>query len=120
MKSVCGQLAINTEARRVWVSGKEIRLAMKEFDLLAMLVSDPGRAWSKTELLTVVWGENMMLWQNATVIEHVGRLRKKLKLDPQEPPFLQTVRGHGYRYERREEPRWEPDQVTPTQQEKQA
>lgn len=106
----CGQLAVDTEGRRVYVDNAEVALRPKEHDLLVTLASAPGKAWSKIELLDLVWGDNMGAWQDATLTEHMRRLRNKLNLDPAYPPFLQTVRGHGYRYERRSRPRWEPDQ----------
>ena len=104
------QLAVYAEQRRVYVRGEEVNLTPKEFDLLTTLASKPGYAWSKIELLDLVWGEDMMQWQDATITEHMRRVRLKLNLDPAFPPYLQTIRGYGYRFERRTEPRWEFDQ----------
>ena len=90
---------IDRESRNVWVDGSPIELAAKEFELLAYLVDHPRRACSRSELLAAVWSSHAG-WQNeATVTEHVYRLRLKLEADPQQPRLLRTVRAVGYRWE---------------------
>ena len=90
---------IDSESRNVWVAGKPIELAAKEFDLLAYLVDHPRRACRRSELLAAVWSSESG-WQNeATVTEHVYRLRLKIEADPQRPIWLRTVRAVGYRWE---------------------
>jgi two-component system, OmpR family, phosphate regulon response regulator PhoB len=90
---------IDRESRDVWVEGTPIDLAAKEFDLLAYLVDHPRRACRRSELLAAVWSSDSG-WQNeATVTEHVYRLRLKIEADPQRPRWLRTVRAVGYRWE---------------------
>jgi len=86
-------------SRSVWVDGRSIELAAKEFDLLAYLVEHPRRACRRSELLAAVWSSDSD-WQNeSTVTEHVYRLRTKIETDPQNPKWLRTVRAVGYRWE---------------------
>lgn len=90
---------IDRESRNSWVDGEPIDLAAKEFDLLAYLVEHPRRACRRSELLAAVWSSDSG-WQNeATVTEHVYRLRLKIEADPQHPRWLRTVRAVGYRWE---------------------
>jgi DNA-binding response OmpR family regulator len=90
---------IDRESRNVWVDGAPIELAAKEFDLLAYLMDHPWRACRRSELLGAVWSSESG-WQNeATVTEHVYRLRNKIEADPQHPTWLRTVRAVGYRWE---------------------
>ena len=90
---------IDNESRDVWVDGTPIELTAKEFDLLAYLVDHPRRACRRSELLAEVWS-NDSGWQNeATVTEHVYRVRLKIEADPQRPRWLRTVRAFGYRWE---------------------
>jgi two-component system, OmpR family, phosphate regulon response regulator PhoB len=90
---------IDGESRNVWVNGTPVELAAKEFDLLAYLVDHPQRACRRSELLAAVWSSETG-WQNeATVTEHVYRLRAKIEIDRQRPKWLRTVRSVGYRWE---------------------
>ena len=90
---------IDGESRNVWVNGAPIELAAKEFDLLSYLVEHPHRACRRSELLAAVWSSESG-WQNeATVTEHVYRLRAKIEADRQRPKWLRTVRSVGYRWE---------------------
>jgi two-component system, OmpR family, phosphate regulon response regulator PhoB len=90
---------IDGESRNVWVDGTPVELAAKEFDLLAYFVAHPKRACRRSELLAAVWSSDSG-WQNeATVTEHVYRLRAKIEADPQHPKWLRTVRAVGYRWE---------------------
>ncbi len=90
---------IDRESRDVWVDGRPIELAAKEFDLLCYLVDHPRRACRRSELLAAVWSSNSG-WQNeSTVTEHVYRLRLKMEADPRQPRWLRTVRAVGYRWE---------------------
>lgn len=87
------------ESRQVWVDGEPIEIAAKEFDLLAYFVDHPRRACTRPELLAAVWSSHEG-WQNeATVTEHVYRLRLKIEADAQRPQRLRTVRSVGYRWD---------------------
>ncbi len=90
---------IDRGSRNVWLDGAPMELPAKEFDLLAYFMDNPRRAYRRSELLAAVWASQSG-WQNeATVTEHVYRLRLKIEADPQHPKWLCTVRAVGYRWE---------------------
>jgi len=93
---VAEDLVVDTISRRVSHRGKEIHLGPTEYRLLEFFMSHAGRAYSRGQLLDHVWGANAYL-EERTVDVHIRRLRKAL-----EPAgvshYLQTVRGHGYRF----------------------
>jgi DNA-binding response OmpR family regulator len=84
-------------SRRVILDGEEVALTMREFDLLAFFAANPGRVFSRDQLMEAVWMEP---WFNdtSTVTVHVRRLRAKLGDDPAQPRFIETVWGVGYRF----------------------
>lgn len=90
---------LDRESRNVWVDGRPVELAAKEFELLAYFVDHPQRACTRAELLAAVWSSHTGWQTEATVTEHVYRLRSKLEVDPQHPRRLRTVRAVGYRWE---------------------
>jgi two-component system phosphate regulon response regulator PhoB len=90
---------IDRESRQVWVDGEPVELPAKEFDLLAYLLDHPRRACTRSELLTAVWSSHAGWQTEATVTEHVYRLRQKIEDDPRRPRRLRTVRAIGYRWE---------------------
>lgn len=94
---VHGPLRVEPASRRVILDGEEIALTMREFDLLAFFVENPGRVFSRDQLMESVWGEP---WfdDTSTVTVHVRRLRAKLGDDPAQPRFIETVWGVGYRF----------------------
>ena len=74
-------------------------LTVREFDLLAFLASSPRKVLSRDMLLREVW-DSTTEWQDpATVTEHVRRVRRKIEDDPDQPRWITTVRGAGYRFE---------------------
>jgi phosphate regulon transcriptional regulator PhoB len=93
-----GELEIDLEARRVWRGGTEVILAPKEFALLALLATHPGRVFSRDELLNRVWGLDVYVGPR-TVDVHIRWLRAKIEPDPQHPRHIHTVRGLGYRFD---------------------
>jgi two-component system alkaline phosphatase synthesis response regulator PhoP len=96
-----GDLVVDVESRQVALRDEPVELTAKEFDLLTYLVSSPGKVFSRGQLLRAVW-ESSPQWQTeATVTEHVHRLRQKIETDPARPSRIVTVRGAGYRFERR-------------------
>jgi DNA-binding response OmpR family regulator len=92
-----GDLTINPATRRVFVSGTEIELANKEYELLFFLASNPESVFDKEKLYDKIWGEDMYGDYN-TVKEHINRIRKKIEKDPANPEYIQTVWGAGYRF----------------------
>ena len=87
---------IELASRRVEVAGAEVELTPKEFDLLAFLVTHPNQAFTRSQLLDRVWNSSSQWLGEATVTEHVHRLRLKLETDSVRPRMLLTVRGIGY------------------------
>ncbi len=87
-------LRIHLPSRRVNVSGKDVDLTYTEFELLVTLASSPGRVFSRSTLLTRVWGDEFR--DERTVDVHIRHLREKIERDPRNPEFIHTARGVGY------------------------
>jgi DNA-binding response OmpR family regulator len=94
-----GRLVVRLPEREVLLDAAVVDLTPREFDLLAKLVSCPRRVFSRDELLKEVWGSSLDWQDPATVTEHVRRIRRKIEEDPEQPRWIQTVRGVGYRFE---------------------
>ena len=92
-----GDLRLDCESRRLYVSGKEINLTAKEFDLLELLVLNPNKVYSRENLLNLVWGYEYP-GDVRTVDVHVRRLREKIEPNPSEPKYVHTKWGVGYFY----------------------
>ncbi len=90
-------LEVDVERRSVVVEGNPLNLTFTEFELLTILARNPGRAFTRDELLIRVWGEDFY-GDARTVDVHVRHLREKLREDPQNPRYIETVRGVGYRF----------------------
>lgn len=91
------RLDVDVVGREARLDGEVLGLTARELDLLIHLMSHPGRAFERRELLAAVWG--WTVGDTATVTVHVGRLRAKIELDPASPAHLKTVRGVGYRWD---------------------
>jgi two-component system phosphate regulon response regulator PhoB len=91
-----GRLRIDLVSREVLVDSEPVALTAREFDLLAFLASHPRRVFTRGQLLQRVWQSGSGWQGEATVTEHVHRLRHKLEVDPSRPTVLRTVRGVGY------------------------
>ena len=90
-----GHISIDTERRSAYKDGVAIELTMKEFDLIEFLMTNPGRVYSRENLLDLVWGYDYQ-GDTRTVDVHVRRLREKLELDPAHPEYIVTKWGVGY------------------------
>ena len=88
-------LFLDAQTRSVRVNGQEVNLTVKEFDLLQLFIANPGRVYSRENLLNVVWGYEY-IGDYRTVDVHVRRLREKLELDPANPEYIRTKWGVGY------------------------
>lgn len=97
-----GGLVIEPAKRKVQVEGEAVELTAKEFDLLTLFARNPGRAFSRQELLDKVWGYQYAGYSH-TVNSHINRLRSKIEPDPSTPRYVQTVWGVGYRFAEEEE-----------------
>lgn len=96
-----GDLAVDFLAHEVRLNGAPVSLTPVEYRLLSTLISDPGRAFSRQELLDRVFGFTYD-GQPRTLDVHILRLRKKLETDPTDPRYVLTVYGHGYKFSARQ------------------
>ena len=97
-----GDLTLEPEKRKVTLRDQTIELTAKEFDLLMLFAQHPGRAYSRQELLDLVWGYQYAGYSH-TVNTHINRLRSKIEDDPSAPRYIKTVWGLGYRFAEPEE-----------------
>lgn len=92
-------LTIDEQAREVVVAGSPVEMTPKEFDLIAFLARSPRQVFSRGQLLEQVW-DSSADWQDpSTVTVHVRRLRRKIEHDPENPRWITTVWGVGYKFE---------------------
>lgn len=89
-------LEINQNCRQVFVNGREVNLAQKEFEILSYLAQNPNRVFSKEDLFEKIWGLDA-IGDTSTVTVHIGRIREKIESSPSNPQYIQTVWGAGYR-----------------------
>ena len=92
-----GAISVNLSTHRVYVHGAEIELKHKEYELLVFLISNPDMVFSKEHLYQRIWGMDAF-GDLKTVAVHINRLREKIEKDPQNPMYIQTVWGAGYRF----------------------
>jgi DNA-binding response OmpR family regulator len=90
-------LRIDREKRRVLIRGDGVQLTAKEYDLLLQFARNPGRVYTRSQLLDLVWGYGEGTYEH-TVNSHINRLRAKIENDPSQPRFIRTVWGVGYRF----------------------
>jgi two-component system response regulator VicR len=93
-----GSLKLDCESRRVHISGREINLTAKEFDVLELLVFNPNKVYSRENLLNIVWGYEYP-GDVRTVDVHIRRLREKIESNPSEPKYVHTKWGVGYYFQ---------------------
>jgi DNA-binding response OmpR family regulator len=90
---------IDADSRRAWLDGAELQLTTKEFDLLRVLVRDAGKVITREQIMREVWDTNW--WGSTKTLDmHISWLRRKLGDDANDPHFITTVRGVGFRFER--------------------
>lgn len=94
-KVTAGDLTLDSDSRRVVISGKEINLTAKEFDLLELLLFHPDKVYSREALLQTIWGSDYP-GDVRTVDVHIRRLREKIEEDPGTPKYIHTKWGVGY------------------------
>jgi DNA-binding response OmpR family regulator len=94
-----GTIRIDEATREVHVDDTSVALTPKEFDLLLFLARSPRQVFSRRQLLEHVWESSPDYQDPATITVHVGRLRQKLERDPENPRWITTVWGVGYRFE---------------------
>jgi DNA-binding response OmpR family regulator len=91
------ELEIDTKKRKVSLKGERIELTPKEFDLLLLLAANPGVTFDRKELLSKVWAYDYEGYEH-TVNSHINRLRAKIEKDPNQPDYVLTTWGVGYRF----------------------
>jgi two-component system response regulator RegX3 len=93
-----GEVSLDHQRHEVVVRGEEVRLPLKEFELLALLLENAGRVLTRDTLIDRVWGADYV-GDTKTLDVHVKRLRAKIEPDPANPTHIVTIRGLGYKYE---------------------
>ncbi|MCA1779638.1 MAG: phosphate regulon transcriptional regulator PhoB [Xanthomonadaceae bacterium] len=91
-----GDLVLDVHSHRAFAGDRPVSMGPTEFRLLTLFMRHPGRAWSRTQLLGEIWGDDHAV-EERTVDVHIRRLRKALE-QTRHDNFVQTVRGHGYRF----------------------
>lgn len=91
-----GDLVVDVEAREVSVAGRPVELTRTEFDLLAALAARPRMVFTRRQLIDAVWGPSWVGDEHVVDV-HIGHVRRKLGDDAEEPKYIRTVRGVGYR-----------------------
>jgi two-component system, OmpR family, response regulator RegX3 len=97
------EVEMNLDTRTVTKAGEPVQLALKEFELLRMLMEEAGRVVRRVDLMDEVWDPNWF-GPTKTLDVHVSSLRKKLDDDPANPSYIHTVRGVGFRFAAPDEP----------------
>lgn len=95
---VSGSMRLDIDAKRLYIDEKEIRLTVKEFDILKLLAENPGKIYSREQLLTLIWGTNYP-GDARTVDVNVRRLREKIEENPAKPEYVHTKWGMGYYFQ---------------------
>ncbi|MEM9822210.1 MAG: response regulator transcription factor [Bacteroidota bacterium] len=90
-------LSIDIEKRKVMLQGKRVDLSPKEFEILNLLASNPGKSYNRSRILNLVWGYDFDGFEH-TVNSHINRLRSKIEPDMSNPTYILTSWGVGYRF----------------------
>lgn len=90
-------LYVDVDKRKVLLNDQKIELSPKEFELLVLMASNPGRNYTRTELLNIIWGYNFEGYEH-TVNSHINRLRAKIESDMANPTYILTTWGVGYKF----------------------
>ncbi len=92
-----GELIIDRDKKKVTIRGQRLELTPKEFDLLVLMASHPGKTFTRHELLEMIWGFAFQEYEH-TVTSHINRLRIKLEKNLNKPEYILTTWGTGYRF----------------------
>lgn len=95
-----GSISLDRGSCTLSKNGKEIALTPIEFKIVSMLMEQPGRVFTKVQIFERVWGEYFEGDDN-TIMVHISKIREKIEDDPAKPIYLKTIRGLGYRFEKK-------------------
>jgi two-component system response regulator RegX3 len=95
---IVGDVMLDPERHEVSIRGTSVRLPLKEFELLALLLENAGRVLTRDTLIDRVWGSDYV-GDTKTLDVHIKRLRAKVESEPSNPTRIVTIRGYGYKYE---------------------
>ena len=94
-----GGLELNDITKAVYVDGDEISLTPKEYDILKLFMSNPGKVYSPQEIYSIIWKEKPF-GTDKTVVVHICHLREKIEINPAEPRYIKAIFGQGYKMEK--------------------
>ena len=98
IRTVIKGLELDERSKKVTVDGEEVNLTKTEYEILRLLVKEPGKVFSTAEIYTGIWNEDPMGAEN-TVAVHIRHIREKIEIDPACPRYIKVVWGHGYMVE---------------------
>ena len=94
-----GGLTVNDDKKEVLIDGEPVRMTPIEYNILLLLMKNPGRVFSTTQIYESIWNEDALAADN-TVAVHVRHIREKIEINPREPRYLKVVWGLGYKIEK--------------------
>lgn len=94
-----GRICLNEEYNEVSVDGRDVDLTTIEYQILRLLMQNPGKIFSAQNLYESIWNEPFFYQSNSTIMVHIRKLRVKIESDPADPQHIKTVWGKGYRFE---------------------
>ena len=94
-----GGLEVNDEQKQVTVDGDEVKLPPIEYNILLLLIRNPGRVFSIKQIYENIWNEEALAAEN-TVAVHIRHIREKIEINPKEPRYLKVVWGIGYKIDK--------------------
>jgi len=93
-----GKVTVNMDAYQAYLNGEEVELTLKEFELLSLLIRNPGRVLKREYILDTIWGYDVETGSRVLDV-HISKLREKLEEDTRRPIYIKTIRGIGYKFE---------------------
>ena len=97
-KYIVGGLELDDYTKEVFANGKKVKLTVKEYEILKLLIKNPGRVYSAEQIYELVWNEKAISTENIMV--HIRRLREKIEVNPKKPQYIKVVWGVGYKIEK--------------------
>lgn len=94
-----GGLTVNDDKKEVLIDGEPVRMTPIEYNILLLLMKNPGRVFSTTQIYESIWNEDALAADN-TVAVHVRHIREKIEINPRDPRYLKVVWGLGYKIEK--------------------